>query len=471
MRLSLLLALVTLLAACYTAGPEYSKPHEPIPIAFKESGPWRDALPSDAINRGPWWELYQDPSLNLLEQAALRGNLRLQAAMLRVDQARALARAADADRAPRANLDSWAGRIHASKNRPDEPQKVLNEYTADLFRVPITASYEIDLWGKLKRGGEAALARAQASEASYVLVLFSLQAEVAQTYFAIRTLDREALLVREGVQLRERMRDLVAARVRGGLSSELDLARSDAELASTSAEVFSLLRRRADLEAALAVLLGMPPENFSMPEMTADLRAPLIPPGLPSELLERRPDIAEAERMLAARNAEIGLAKAAFFPSIRLTGALGFESVDLEKLLDRDSLIWAAGPSISLPLFDGGRRRAEAERAKAAFDEQMMYYREKLLVAFKEVESGLSGLRLLNEQSDAHALAVSSARRSVKLAETRFQAGLVLFLEVADAQRTALSAERVATQINGQQLAVSVALIKALGGGWSGVKS
>jgi multidrug efflux system outer membrane protein len=462
-----LVFLSLLLTSCQAVGPDYRRPQEPIPISFKDKGPWREAVPSDTLTRGPWWELYQDASLNLLEKSALRGNLRLQVALTRVEQARALVRATDADRAPKANIDAQAGRIHASENRPDEPTKVLHEYSASLYRVPLTASYEIDLWGKLKRSSESALARQQATEAAYVTVLFSLQAEVALTYFSIRTLDSEAALVREGVQLRARSRDLVLARVKGGLSSELDLTRADAELATASAELFGLQRRRAELEGILAVLLGMNPEEFTLPEWVADLRVPAVPPGLPSDLLERRPDIAEAERLLAARNAEIGVAKAAFFPSIRLTGMVGFESVELDKLFDRDSPVWSVGPSISLPLLDGGRRRADMDRAKAAFDEQMAFYREKLLVAFREVESGLSGLRFLSEQSDTHAVAVSSARKSVKLAEARFRSGLALFLEVADAQRTALAAERVAAQIRGQQLATSVALIRALGGGWS----
>jgi multidrug efflux system outer membrane protein len=468
MRASLTASISLLcLISCQSVGPDYRKPVEPIPHEFKESGPWRDAKPSDTAPRGQWWEVFDDASLNLIEQAAVRGNLRVQMALARVEQARALARFAEADRQPKANLDAQAFSAGMSKNRPDEPQKILNEYRTPIYRVPLTASYEIDLWGKLKRSSEAALARADASEATYLAVLFSLQAEVAQIYFAIRTLDREIALVRDGMSMRERVRELIKLRVQGGLVTELDLTRAESELAAVRAELLAIQRRRVELEQALAILLGMYPEDFALPALVAEVRVPIIPPGLPSDLIERRPDIAEAERTLAARNAEIGVARAAFFPSIRLTGAVGFESVELSKLLDRDSLIWSIGPSVTIPLFDGGRRRADADRAKATYDEQLAFYRERLLVAFKEVESGLSGLRLLAEQADAQAQALTSARRSVEIVQKRYQEGLVLYLEVADAQRTVLSAERIAAQINGQQLATSVALIRALGGGWA----
>jgi multidrug efflux system outer membrane protein len=457
-----------LLAGCNPVGPEYKRPDTQMPEAFKEAGPWRTAAPQDAVPKGNWWEVFQDPVLNDLQTRAHAGNLRLQAAAARVDQARAVAGSTQANALPTVELAPDAARYRVSGNRPDQPSKVPGneEYTVNRFRVPLYASYEVDLWGKLRRAQESADARVQASEAAYWTVLLGLEGEVAQTYFLLRTAEEDARILASNLDLRRRARDLVAARTRNGLATPLDLARVETEVVFTEADLQVTGRRRAELEHALAVLLGEAPERFALMEGTLAAPPPAIPPGLPAQLLERRPDVAEAERLLAARNAEIGVAQAAFFPAIRLTGAIGYESAELSDLLDSDSLIWSMAGSLVQPLFDGGRLRANRERAEAAYRENLALYRERLLVAFREVEDALAGLRYLGDQAMLVRQGVDSAQRAEQLAQARYRAGLVTVLEVVDAQRTRLGAERQRAAVVNQQLLASVALVKALGGGW-----
>ena len=459
-----------LVGGCMTVGPNYHKPQESLPASFKETGPWKEAAPSDLLARGDWWEIFGDPVLNQLQVDAHRDSPRLQAAIARVEQARAIAGIAESYKYPYVSVEATAARYRASGNRPDQPSKVPGNvpYESDLFRIPLYASYEIDVWGKLRRLTESAHAQAQASLAAYQTVLLTMEGDIAQSYFALRIVDEEVRILRSSVDLRRRARDLVAARKQGGIASELDLVRVETELASTEAETEAALRRRADLDHGLAVLLGKLPEDFSLAEHPLHLKAPAIPPELPSQLLERRPDVVEAERLLAARNAEIGVAQAAYFPSIRLTGAVGFESFELSSLFNSDSLIWALAAGLAQPLFDGGRIRGNVERTKAAYQENMALYRQRLLVAFQEVDNALSGLRILNDQALAQTRAVASAEKASTLATARYKAGLVIVLEVIDAERTSLQAQRQSIQILSQQMTTSVALVKALGGGWQG---
>jgi outer membrane protein, multidrug efflux system len=369
---------------------------------------------------------------------------------------------------PTMELAPDAARYRVSRNRPDQPSKVPgNEaYTTNRFRIPLYASYEVDLWGKLRRAQESADARVAATQAAYSTVLLGLEGEVAQTYFLLRTAEEESRILVANLELRRRARELVAARTRNGLAVPLDLARLETEVALTEADLQVVARRRAELEHALAVLVGEAPERFSLAEGKLDQPAPAIPLGLPADLLERRPDVAEAERLLAARNAEIGVAQAAFFPAIRLTGAVGFESAELSDLLDSESFIWSLGASLVQPVFDGGRLRANRERAQAAYLENLAVYRDRLLVAFREVEDALAALRYLDAQQTLLTQAVSSAQRAEQLAQARYRTGLVTVLDVVDAQRTRLQAERQRAAVLNQQLLASVALTKALGGGW-----
>jgi outer membrane protein, multidrug efflux system len=466
-----MLAVACMLApGCMTVGQDYQKPREALPASFKESGPWKEAAPGDLIARGEWWQIFGDPVLDQLEAEARRNSPRLQLAMARVEQARAVAGIAESYIYPYVAVDATAARYRASANRPDQPSKLRGntDYESNAFRVPLYASYEIDIWGRARRAMESARAQTDASIAAYQTVLLSLEGDVAQAYFALRITDEEVRILRSSVELRRRARDLVAARKQSGIAGELDLVRVETELAAAEAEVQAALRRRADLEHGLAVLIGKLPENFALPEQPLSLKTPAIPPELPSTLLERRPDVVEAERLLAARNAEIGVAQGAYFPSIRLTAGVGFESHELSSLFDGDSLIWNLAAGLSQPLFDGGRIRGNIERTKAAYQENFAVYRQRLLVAFQDVDNALSGLRILDEQATAQARAVANSQKALTLATARYKAGLVIVLEVIDAERTSLQAQRQNVQILNQQMAASVALIKALGGGWQG---
>ncbi|MCW5623821.1 MAG: efflux transporter outer membrane subunit [Burkholderiales bacterium] len=464
-----LFAVVGLLAACTTVGPDYRRPAVSLPVAFQESGPWREARPADDHIRGDWWTLFGDPVLDDLEQRARDNSPRLQAAVARLDQARAALGFEAAARLPSVDFAPEVGGFGASGNRPDQPEKVPTnrQYDTTRLRVPLIASYEVDLWGRVRRSTESALARLDASAASYQTLMLTLQGEVAQTYFQLRAVDEQQRIVQNNLDIRRRGRDLVVLRKQGGLASELDLSRVDAELAAAEAEAVSLKRRRGELERALAVLVGATPESFSLPEANTRAQIPVVPVGLPADLLERRPDVAEAERLLAARNAQIGVATAAFFPAVRLTGAFGVESSDLSDLLRSDSVLWGLTGGLIQPIFDGGRNRARLERARAAYAEGVADYRQKLLVALEEVENALAALRMFDEQAQAQARRLAGAERAADLATIRYKAGLVIVLEVIDAQRVRLQAEREASQLRAQQLLAGIALIKALGGGWT----
>lgn len=464
----LLLAGAVLASGCMQAGKDYVRPPAAPPAAFVEAGPWKEAAPSDAIARSNWWEIFQDPVLNRLEEEAKAASPRLQAAVARVEQARAILGYTDAGRMPTLEFAPDASRYRVSGNRPDQPEKVPgnHEYTTSRFRLPLYASYEVDLWGKVSRQLESAGKRMEASVAAYQAVLLTLQGDVAQTYFQLRAADEEVALLKSSIELRTRARDLVAARKRGGLASELDLARVETELAITEADALAAERRRNELQHGLAVLVGTLPGRLNLEPAGLAALPPAIPSGLPADLLERRPDVAEAERLLAARNAEIGVAQAAWFPAIRLTGGIGFESAELSDVLDRDSQIWSLGVSLVQPIFDGGRLRANEDRARALYAENLAVYRERLLIAFKEVETSLAALRILDQQHASQLRAVNSAERAEQLATSRYKTGLTNVLELVDAQRTRLLVERVRLQVRQQQMLASVTLIRALGGGW-----
>jgi multidrug efflux system outer membrane protein len=458
-----------LLSGCSAVGPDYARPKDPVPAAFKELGPWREAAPQDLLARGSWWEIFNDPALSEIENRAKKANLGLQVAAARLQQAQAIAGISTSFLYPDVSLAPSAARFGVSKTRPDQPSKQAGNvaYVINDFRVPLYASYEVDVWGKVHRLVEAADAQAEATLAAYYTVLLTLEGDIAQTYFLIRASDEEVRILRENIELRKRARDFIVARRQGGLSSELDLVRAQTELAFTQAEAEAAAKRRTELEYTLAVLVGAQPEQFHLEERPFEWVLPVVPVGLPSDLLERRPDIAEAERRLAARNAEIGVAKSAYFPSIRLTGAVGFESFDLSQLLNQDSTIWAVGASLWQPVFNGGRIGFDVDRAKAAYAENLAAYRERILRAFQEVESALAGLRVLAQQAQYQTIALENASKATDLAMARYKSGLVAFIEVIDAQRVSLLARRQALQVLNTQMLTTVALIKALGGGWS----
>ena len=367
---------------------------------------------------------------------------------------------------PALNADpSWTRQRFSPNQEPS-----FGTLTANTFSAPLDLSYEIDLWGRVRRSFQSARADAQASLAAFYNVLLTLQSDVAQNYFALRALDAEIATVTGTVSLRKEQVRLVRSRFEGGIGSELDVARAETELATTEAEAASLAQRRNELENAIAILAGANPAVFKLSALDDakwNPQPPVVPAGLPAELLERRPDVAEAERQLASANARIGVAKAAFFPVLSLTGSGGYVSGDIDSLFNWNSRAWSIGPSLSLPIFAGGRNRANYKRSQASFDESVARYRQQVLVAFGEVENSLSGIRHLVDQAAAQQRAVASARRAAELATDRYRSGIVSYLEVVDASREALQAERANAQLAGQRLIAAVQLIKALGGGWT----
>ena len=465
--ITLLLTAGSLVAGPLTVGPDYRRPTNSVPEKFKAEslGDWKQGHPLDHVPKGAWWEVFGDDLLNDLERRATESNQDLKAAIARVDQARASARVARGELLPSLDVNPSWKRDRFSPNQVPS----FGDITANTIRAPIDLSYEIDLWGRVRRGFESARADAQASFAALHNVLLTLQANVAQNYFLLRAIDVELSTVVRTVELRKEQVRLVRSRFEGGIGNELDVARAETELAGTEADAASLAKRRAELENALAVLVGTNPAAFHLPARdTVDWKptSPAIPAGLPSDLLERRPDVAEAERQLAAANARIGIAKAAFFPVIQLTGSGGYVSADFDNLFSWEGRIWSIGPTLSLPIFAGGRNRASLKRSRAAFDETVAKYRQRILIAFDEVENSLAGLYHLSIQAVAQDRAVASSRRAGELAGERYRAGIVSYLEVVDANRATLQTERASAQLTGQRLVATVQLVKALGGGW-----
>src|SRR5213083_2707881 len=461
--------IVTLALAGCAVGPNYKRPTTETPAHYKAEalGSWKEGQPGDHVPKGDWWNIFGDETLNDLQGRATGANQELKAAIARVEQARATARVARSELLPTLNADSSYTRQRFSPNQVPS----FGDLTANNYRAALDLSYEIDLWGRVRRGFESARADAQASLAAYYSVLLTLQADVAQNYFSLRALDAEIATVTGTVDLRKEQVRLVRSRFQGGIGNELDVARAETELASTEAEAASLAQRRSELENAIAILVGANPSTFKLAAdniVNWNPQPPVIPAGLPANLLERRPDVAEAERQLASANARIGVAKAAFFPVLRLTGSGGFVSGDIDSLFKWESRVWSIGPSLSLPIFAGGRDLANYRRSKSAFEETIARYRQSILVAFGDVESSLAGIHFLADQAAAQDRAVANSRRAAELASERYRAGIVSYLEVVDADRVALQSERGSAQLAGQQLIASVHLIKSLGGRWQG---
>jgi multidrug efflux system outer membrane protein len=462
--------LVTLLclltAGGCAVGPDYHRP-DPVatPLVWKNSQ-WKVGEPQDAAIKLKFWEVFDDPVLNGLEQDATTNSPDVVAAFQRVEEARAAARITRADLFPQASFDPSGNRTRYSPGRSVQPGSTALPYTGNEFLAPLDLSYEVDLWGRVRRSFRAAREQAQASAAAYQNILLSLQADVAQTYFMIRSTDLYERVLAQTVQLREKNLNLVESLHHGGADSAVDVAQAKTELASAQADLAGLKLQRAQLENALAALCGHNASGFTLAETTRYYEPPAVPVGLPAGLLERRPDVAEAERTMAAASEGIGIAKAAFFPSIQLTGSAGTESVQLQDVFNWESRAWSLGPNITLPLFEGGRNRAGVARAKAAYEESVAQYRSQILVAFHEVEDGLVGLRLLKEQFDDQFVAVDAAKQAADLSRLRYKEGLASYIEVVVADRTELDNEILADQLNGQRLVTTIQLIKALGGGW-----
>ena len=452
---------VALLAACKTAAPP-PPTLAPLPPAFKENADWKAAAPADQIARGAWWQIFHDSRLDALEARIDVSNETLQAQQARFAQARAAIGIANAGRFP---LVTTAPQISAGTQSGNRANATLHANVSD-FVLPVDFSYEIDVWGRVRQTVAAARAAAAASAADVESVRLSLHAELALDYFELRTLDAQQALLDDSVAAFQRALELTQNRFAGGIASAADVALAQTQLETTRAQAVDTGAARASLEHAIAVLVGEAPASFQLPPMPLSDTPPDIPAGLPSDLLERRPDIAAAERRVEAAAADVGVANAAFFPRLVLTATAGFESRSLLTWLSGLSTFWSAGPAAVVTLFDAGRRRAVSEQAMAAFDESVADYKEAILRSLEDVEDALATLRVLHQEADVQASAVAAAERSVTLATNRYRGGVANYLEVTAAQSAALSNQRTELELLSRRLSASVLLIKALGGGW-----
>lgn len=451
------------LSGC-AVGPHYSRPSAPVSPAYKETPEnWKQAQPADQFAHGKWWEIYQDAELNALEEKIEVSNQSLKAAQAQFEQARAFVAFNRASYFPTVSVGPSATRNRLSQNRP--LVSTTTDYT-DLV-LPVDVSYEPDLWGRVRHTVEAARANAQASAADLESVRLSLHAELAMDYFQARALDLEIQLLNSTVSAYEKALELTENRYHGGIASQVDVTQAQTQLESTRAQAIDLTSQRASFEHAIAVLVGEAPASFALPATPLNATPPVIPPGLPSDLLERRPDIAAVERRMAAANAQIGVARAAYFPNLTLSASGGFEGTSITNWLTGPSGFAAAGVSAFETIFDAGLRHAVSQQAHAAYDESVANYRQNVLTAFQEVEDDLAALRILENEAATESAAVAAAEHSLALSNNRYRGGVATYLEVITAQSAALSDERTAVELSGRRMTDSVLLIKALGGGWT----
>jgi multidrug efflux system outer membrane protein len=471
-------ALAAVLAGC-AVGPDYhhaaALPGQPLPEKFSDNNPtnatiWKIAGPSANLPRGEWWKMFDDAELNRLETLALTNNQNLVAAAARFEQARELAAAARSEFYPQLAAGGTPnGDVTRQRTSVNQPQLGLPAgaaHTYDTFTAPVYLGWEMDLWGRVRRGSEAAHARFTASADDFESAKLAVAAEVAADYFDAQTLNEEYNLVANTIVAYRRSLDLTQNRRRGGVVSDLDVAQAATQLHVAEVQLPDIELRRAQTLHALAILCGRSPLDFSISTKTATAIVPSVPPILPSELLEHRPDIAAAERRMAAANADIGVAKAAFFPAVKFDGLAGFQSVGFSSWFNWPSRFWAVGPSLELPLFTGGLNRANLAAARDAYNETVAGYRQTVLGAFGEVADELAAQQLLAGEWNAENKAVAAARHALEIANNRYQSGLVTYLDVATAQTEALTQERNAVQLLGARLVTSINLIKSLGGGW-----
>lgn len=456
--------MVMLMAGC-VVGPDYQRPEATqIPESYTGAvGDWKIATPKAHLSKGNWREIFGDSELDQLEDAAPAANQELKAAVARFDQARATADVMRSGLFPRLGASFQPVRLRDSENRPagGRPGE-----TYDSLTVPFDLNYEIDLWGRLRRAVESAKAQKEAVAEDVESVRLAIQAEVAVDYFAARALDADKAFLLSSIEVYRKSLALVQNRRAGGIVSDLDVAQAKTVLKSAEAQMPDNALQRARFEHALAVLTGKNASLFHLAERPLELGPLGIPPGLPSELLERRPVISAAERRMAAANANIGVATAAFFPTVKLNGLAGFQSADAWMLFDWPSRLWAVGPSVSMPLFQGGQLAANLRQAKATHQEAVARYRQSVLAAFADVENSLAAEQLLTDQYQRVMAALDAARRQLEIANNRYSSGLVTYLEVATAQNAALGLERAGARLRGQQLVAVFALIKSLGRGW-----
>ncbi len=451
-----LAGLVALLLGGCMVGPDYTKPSVPMTPAYKET---------DGLPRGQWWEIFGDPDLHALEERVAAANQNLKIAEARLRAARALVRFNRAALFPTISTSVGASSIRDSANRPFVPQGLNTGSSGDIL-FSLDMSYEIDLWGRIRRTVAAARQEAQATAADLETARLSLQAELAMDYFELRAADAQKQLLDETVKAFEAALQLTINRFQGGAAPKSDVAQAQTQLDTTRAQATDVTVQRAQLEHAIATLIGEPPATFSLSPRPLDTRPPDVPVGLPSQLLERRPDIAAAERRVAEANEQIGIAKAAYFPALMLNASVGFEGSSFGNALNASSLLWAVGASITQTIFDGGRRRATSDVARASYDATVAAYRETTLTAFQQVEDNLAALRILEQESQQQRRAVESAQESLRLFTNRYRGGVDNYLQVITAQTVTLSNQRTEIDILRRRMDASVLLVKAVGGGW-----
>lgn len=450
------------LGAC-TLGPDYQRPPLPDAHAFKQAEGWKSAAPADALQRGDWWRLYGDAELDALVSRLNVSNQNLAVAEAQYRQARALVRSARSQLFP--TLSGNAG-VTRSRQTTGSSSSNVSAGVSESYEAGLSASWELDLWGRLRRGLEANRATMQASAADLAAVRLSLQAELVQTYLQLRVMDEQQRLLDQTVAAYARSLRLTENQYRAGIVPKSDVAQAQTQLKSTQAQAIDLKWQRAQLEHAIAVLIGVPPAELSIAVRDDIPSLPEVPLALPSQLLERRPDVAAAEREVMAANAEIGIAEAAWYPDLTLSASGGYRNSSFNQLFEVPNRFWSLGPQLALTLLDFGGRRAELERAEAAYDQTVATYRQTVLDSFREVEDYLVQLRVLGDESVVQREALEAAQESLRLIENQYRAGTVDYLSVVTVQTTALNNERTNLTLLGDRLLTSVQLIAALGGGW-----
>jgi NodT family efflux transporter outer membrane factor (OMF) lipoprotein len=461
-----------LLAGC-TVGPKYIKPAVPTtptykeeaPSSFKESDQWQPAHPGDQTSRGNWWEIFGDPQLNKLEEQIAGSNQNLKVAEAHFREARAAIRFNRASQFPTISTAPSASYVKSSDFSPNSPSKIQQASKGD-FVLPFDLSYELDLWGRVRRSVAAAREEAQATAADYETAKLSLEAELALDYFELRSADAQQQLLEDTVKAYTDNVQLTLNRFERGVAPKSDLAQAQTQLDTTRVQDTDVTVQRAQFEHAIAILIGKPPAEFGLATTPLNDQPPGTPIGLPSELLQRRPDIAAAERRVAEANQQIGIARAAYFPTVTLGGTAGFAGSQGSNWFGWPSGFWAVGPALAETLFDAGRRRATSESARANYDAAVATYRQTSLTAFQEVEDNVAALRILENEMQQQQQAVASSQESVQLFTNRYRGGVDTYLQVITAQTIELANERNAIDILRRRLDASVLLVKALGGGW-----
>ena len=460
-RHHLLILVASLMLGACTVGPDYVRPTVETPAAYKEDTGWKQAQPGDTLLRTTWWELFNDPELNRLEGQVAISNQNIVLAEAQYRQARALVEGNRSALYPTLTVGASGTRSQSSSNMGRGQGTVQSD-----FQLPANLAWEIDVWGRIRRTIEASKAGMQASAADLAAVQLSVQAELASDYFQLRSLDAQKQFLDETIVYYRKTLDLTNNRYAAGIAARVDVLQAETQLKSTQAQMIDLGVQRAQLEHAIAVLIGKPAGTFSLSPLPLTALPPPIPAALPSELLERRPDIASAERLMASANAQIGIATAAWYPTIKLSTSIGLEASDIAKWMALPSRFWSVGPSVSETVFDGGLRKAQNEQVRAAFDASVATYRQTVLSAFRDVEDNLAALRILADESKVQDEAVEAAVKTTQITLNQYQSGVVGYLNVITAQTAELANRRTAITILGRRMTAAVQLIKALGGGW-----